>query len=162
MPLARAVQAVDPLFHTECGGRWRPVNFWGSSRIKLDFGKNRSEGNAGVSESAVKQGIEYMETFLSGLETSPLTHYLTHLLVVRFIEGYIVRRKILWSIKIGGLWLATAALSYLAVWLIGRVPKVGKYILYEKWAQEAVAFICRQPPLLLFRYLCSWVCMVWP
>ena len=58
--------------------------------------------------------------------------YLYHLLFIRITEGYIIDRNIPWSFRIGLLWLAATVLGYLAVWLIGKIPKAGKYILYEK------------------------------
>ena len=58
--------------------------------------------------------------------------YLIHLMIVRVIENRIVFQNIPMFLKVGLLWTATIGLSYPAVWLIGRIPKVGKYILYEK------------------------------
>ena len=58
--------------------------------------------------------------------------YLTHLLIIRQIEIPIVSRRIPVPLKIGLLWSFTVVLSYAVVWLIGRIPKIGKYILYEK------------------------------
>lgn len=58
--------------------------------------------------------------------------YLSHLLFVRLFENYIIDRDISWPLKIGGVWLVSITLAYLLVWAIGRIPKVGKYILYEK------------------------------
>ena len=58
--------------------------------------------------------------------------YLSHLLFVRLFENYIIDRNISWPLKIGSLWLAAIVPAYLIVWGIGKIPKVGKYILYEK------------------------------
>jgi Uncharacterized protein conserved in bacteria len=58
--------------------------------------------------------------------------YLVHLMILRIIKPRIHACDMILPLKVLLLWALSLVITYALVWLISRIPKVGKYILYEK------------------------------
>lgn len=58
--------------------------------------------------------------------------YLIHMPVRNVIQTWIMSLTCMHAVKAAVLWLLVVMISYFCAWLIGRIPKIGKYILYVK------------------------------
>lgn len=58
--------------------------------------------------------------------------YLIHMLFRDMINKWITTLTFIQPVKVMLFWLLVTVLSYLAAWLLSRIPKIGKYMLYLK------------------------------
>ena len=70
--------------------------------------------------------------WVNGLAKYSFAVYLIHMMVMMLLVRKMYILQTMQPVKVLILWLGSAILSYICVWCISKIPKLGKYILYIK------------------------------
>ncbi len=70
--------------------------------------------------------------FIKELASYSFAVYLVHVIIRLLLLDFFIALPMIRPLKVVLFWLVTLLLSYLAAWLIGKVPKAGNYLIYRK------------------------------